>query len=156
MAAPPVGIDLLVFIREDRLKSSTMQVQFDDIAGGEPLLRQVREEEFVDHSCACHPNGALLLSGRMRGHNHAAGDAIGSHRDLRAIIEAARCPAFGSLLCLIRWEVQPRLNQRMIEQVIVFPAGDKREASHIGEHSPVPILAVEARASCVLVEVGGL
>jgi hypothetical protein len=31
----------------------------------------------------------------------------------------------------------------MIEQVIVFPAGHKREPSHIGEHGPIAILAIE-------------
>jgi hypothetical protein len=39
MAAPPVRVDLLVFIREHRLKGTTMQVQFDDIAGREGVLR---------------------------------------------------------------------------------------------------------------------
>jgi hypothetical protein len=39
MAAPPVGIDLLVFIRERRLKGTAMQVQLDHIAGGEGVRR---------------------------------------------------------------------------------------------------------------------
>jgi hypothetical protein len=41
MAAPAVGIDLLVFIREHRLKGPTMQVHLNDIAGGKCLLGQV-------------------------------------------------------------------------------------------------------------------
>jgi hypothetical protein len=41
--------------------------------------------------------------------------------------------------------VQPPLNQRMIEQVIVFAAGHKREASHISEHSSIAILPVKAQ-----------
>ncbi len=33
--APSVGVDLLIFIRERWLKGATMQVQLDDIGGGE-------------------------------------------------------------------------------------------------------------------------
>jgi hypothetical protein len=50
MAAPSVGIDLLVFIRQDWFKGPAMQVQLDHIAGSESVLRQVREEQFVDHA----------------------------------------------------------------------------------------------------------
>jgi len=85
----------------------------------------------------------------MGRHDHAAGCLIGSHRDLGAIIETARCLALGTLLELIGGQVQARLNQRMIEQVIVFAARHKRERGHIGEHDPVAILPVEPRASCV-------
>ena len=67
-----------------------MQVQLDHIAGGEGVLGQIRKEQFVDHPCACHPNGTLLLSGRMRGHDHAVGHSLGSYRNLGAIVEAAR------------------------------------------------------------------
>jgi hypothetical protein len=62
MAAPSVGIDLLVFIGERRLKSSTMQVQFDDIASGEPLLWQVGEEKFVDDARTCDAHRAFLFA----------------------------------------------------------------------------------------------
>lgn len=48
MATPPVGIGLLVFIGEQGLKGTTMQVQPDHIAGGEGVLRKTGEEEFVD------------------------------------------------------------------------------------------------------------
>ena len=54
------------------------------------------------------------------------------------------CP----LLHLIRWQVQPCRNLRMIEQAVVFATGDKREASQVRQHSSVPILAVEAQ-QCV-------
>ncbi len=144
MTAPAVWVLLLVFIGEDRGVSPAMQVQLDHIAGGEGVLWQIREEQFVDHPCACHPNGTLLLSGRMRGHDHAAGHSLGSYRNLGAIVEAARHLTFGTLLDLIGRQVQARLKPRMIEQVIVFATGDKGEPSHIGEHGPVAILSIEA------------
>jgi len=43
--------------------------------------------------------------------------------------------------------VQPRLNERVIEQAIVFAARHKREASHIGKHSSRAILPIEPRAA---------
>jgi hypothetical protein len=48
--------------------------------------------------------------------------------------------------------VQTRLNERMIEQVIVFATGHKREPSHIREHCPIPILSVEPQQGAFLWE----
>ncbi|GHO87007.1 hypothetical protein KSZ_50130 [Dictyobacter formicarum] len=48
MRAPPVGIDFLIFIGKGRLKGATMQIQLDDIAGGECLRREIGEKELVD------------------------------------------------------------------------------------------------------------
>lgn len=79
----------------------------------------------------------------MGGHDHTAGDTLGSHRDLGAIVETALHLTFGTLLELVGRQVQTRLNQRMIEQVIVFATGHKRETSHIGEHNPIAILSIE-------------
>ena len=89
----------------------------------------------------------------MSGDNHAVGRPLWPHRDLGAIIQAALHLTFGTLLELIRWQVQPCRNLRMIEQVVVFATGDKGEPSHIGEHGSVAILPVEARASCVKLRV---
>ncbi len=120
-----------------------MQIQLNDIAGGEGVLGPIREEEFVDDPCTCDPNRALFLPGRMCGDNHAAGHAIRSHRDLWAIEETACCLAFGTVLHLIGGQVQPCLNQRMIEQTIVFASRHIRKASEIGEHRPIAILPVK-------------
>jgi len=66
-----------------------MQVQFNDIAGGECALRKVGEEQFIHDACTRHANGTLLFPGRMRCHDHATAHAIGSHRYLWAVVEAA-------------------------------------------------------------------
>ena len=79
----------------------------------------------------------------MRRHDHAAGDALRSHRDLGAIVEATPHLTFGTLLELIRRRVQACLNERMIKQVIVFATGHKGEPGHIREHGPVAILSIE-------------
>jgi hypothetical protein len=119
-----------------------MQIQLNNGGSGERVLWEMGEEEFVDDSRPRDAHRALLFPSRMRGYHHTAGYAIGSHRDLGAIVEAAPHLTFGTLLKLIGGQVQPRLNQRMIEQVIVFAARHQREPSHIGEHGPVAILPI--------------
>src|SRR5512135_2454434 len=120
-----------------------MQVQFDDIASGEGLLWQIREEEFVDDARARDANLALLLTGRMGRYHHAAGHTLSSHRHLWAVVEAAHQLTFGSLLDLIGGQVQTRLDQRVIEYAVVFAASDKGEPRHIREYGPGAILPVE-------------
>ena len=114
MATPPVGIDLLVFIGEQRLKGTTMQVQLDHIAGGEGALRKVGKEEFVDDACARDSDGTFLFRGWMGSHDHSAQHASRSHRYLWTVVETSDHLAFWALLELIRGEVQTRLDQRMV------------------------------------------
>jgi hypothetical protein len=87
--APAVGVDFLILIRERGLKGAAMQIQLDDIGSGEGLLRQVGEEEFVNDACTCDTNRTFLFAGWMGGHHHAAGRVLGSHWDLRAVVDAA-------------------------------------------------------------------
>jgi hypothetical protein len=49
-----------------------VQVQLDDIGGGECVLRQVGEEEFVDNACTYDANRTLLFVSGMGRHHHAA------------------------------------------------------------------------------------
>ncbi len=53
VATPTIGLLLLIFVSQRRLKSTAMQIQFDDIRRSERLLWQVREEEFVDDARTC-------------------------------------------------------------------------------------------------------
>jgi hypothetical protein len=98
VTTPTIRVNLLVFIRECRLKGSAMQGQLDHIACGEGVLWQIGEKQFGDDSCACHPNRALFLPSRVRGDDDATGHAIGSHQDLWTIGEAAHHLTFGTLL----------------------------------------------------------
>src|SRR5712671_5164533 len=86
VAAPAIGVDFLILIGKRWFKGATMQVQFDNISSSEGLLRQVAEKEFVDHTRPREANGTLLLASRMSGNDHTAGDALGSHRHLGAIV----------------------------------------------------------------------
>jgi hypothetical protein len=129
-----------------------MQVELDDIGGGKPLLRQISEKEFVHNTRTRDTNRTLLVASLMRGHHHAAEDAIGSHWDLWAIVEAAHHLANFPLLKLIGRQVQTRLHERMIECGVLFASGHEREACHIGEHSPSAILSVESEQGTCLWE----
>src|SRR5260221_3868170 len=63
MRAPAIRLDLLVLIKKRRLKGPAMQIQFDDIGGGECLLRQGCGEEFVDDTSTRDANRTLLFRG---------------------------------------------------------------------------------------------
>jgi hypothetical protein len=88
----------------------------------------------------------------MRCHDHAAEHPLGSHRDLWAVVEAADHLAFGTLLELIGWEVQTRLDPWMIESGVLFATGHKSETGQIGEHGPGAILSIEAEEGTFLRE----
>jgi hypothetical protein len=79
VAAPPIGVDFLIPIGKRRLKGATMQIQLNDVRGGECALQQSGEEEFVNDPCARDANRALLFTSGMRCHDHAAQHALGSH-----------------------------------------------------------------------------
>src|SRR5262245_33492257 len=93
--APAVWVDLLVFIRERRLKGAAMQVEFDDVGGGKRLLRQGSEKELVDDACPRDAHRALLFAGGMGRDDHAAEDGLWPDRHIWAIVEAAGDLAFG-------------------------------------------------------------
>lgn len=82
-----------------------MQIQFDDIAGRECLLRQVGEEELVDEARTRDPNWAFLFASLIRGHDHTIPHALRPYWYLWAIVEAARHLTFWTLLELIWWKV---------------------------------------------------
>lgn len=105
VTTPTIRVDFLVFISQSRLKGTTMQIQLNDVSGGEGALREIGEEQFVDDARTCDANRALLFARRMRCHDHATPYAIGTHRNLWAVVETANHLAFRTLLELIRWQV---------------------------------------------------
>jgi len=150
VTTPPIGVDLLIFVRKLRFKGTAMQIQFDNVGSGEGLLWQGRPEQLVDHPCACDAHRTLLVAGWMGRHHHSAQHTLGSHRHRLAVIETAHHLAFRALLDLIGRKMETRLDERVIKNAVVFATGHKRQARHIGEHRPSAILAIEPRASCVL------
>ena len=78
-----------------------MQVQLDDIASADPLLREVGKEEFVGDVCPCDPNRALLFEGLDALQRSRGRARLGPHWHWRTVVEAAHQQAFRALLELI-------------------------------------------------------
>ncbi len=141
--APAIGVLFPILICQSRFKGATMQIPFDDIGSSKPLLRQIGEEEFVDHSRTRDANGALLFASWMSGHHHPARHTERSHWHFWTVVEAAHHLAFRALLELIGGQVQTRLDERMIKHGVLFATGHKGEASQVGQHGPGAILSIE-------------
>src|SRR5216684_8302927 len=94
MRTPAVGVLLPVFVGKHRFKGTTMQVEGHYIGGGEGVLRQLREKEFVDQALASVTDAALCLGSRVGGHHDAAAAALWSHRHIGAVIELAHQATF--------------------------------------------------------------
>ena len=88
----------------------------------------------------------------MRCHDHATAHAIGSHRYLWAVVEAANHLTFRTLLKLIGRQVQACLNERMIEHAVFFATGHKGKAGQIGEHRSGAVLAIKPQQGVFLWE----
>ena len=141
-----------IIVCQSRLKGAAMQIPLDDIGGSERPLRQIGEEEFGDDVRTRDTDGTLLLVGWMGGHHHAAEHALGSQRHLWAVVEAAHHLAFRALLVLIWWQVQTRLDERMIEQRVLFASCHESEVSQVGEHGSRAIWSVEPKPGALLRE----
>ncbi len=83
-------------------------------------------------------------------YHHAADHTLRPHRNIPAVVEAAHHLAFWTLLELIGWQVQARLDERMIEHGVLFAAHHEREACQIGEHGPRAILPIEPEHGALL------
>jgi hypothetical protein len=153
--APPIGVLFPILIGKRWLKGAAMQIQLNDVRGGECLLRQGGEEEFVDDPCSGDPNGTLLVAGRMRGHYHPASHVCRPYWHLRTIVEAPHGLTFRALLRLIRRQVETRLHERVSEHGVLLTAGHKGEAGQIRKHGSCALLAIEPEERTPLRELVG-
>ena len=87
VTTPAVGILLLVFIGEHCFKGATMQVKRHHVGGGECVLREIGEKEFVDHPLADVTDAALFLGCWVGSHHDTAAGARLPHRDIGAVVE---------------------------------------------------------------------
>ena len=129
-----------------------MQIQFDDIASREGLLRQRGEEQFVDDTRTREANRTLLVVGWMSRHHHAAPHPLWSHRYRIAVVETADQLAFRALLALIWGEMQTRLDERMIKDGVVFSSCYTGKANQVGQHGSSAILTVKPEQSVLFRE----
>ena len=156
MAGPPVGVLFLVFIRQRCFKGTTMQIQFNDVRGGERLLRQAGEEEFIDYPSTRDPNWTLLFASWMGRDHYTTQDAIRPHRHSRAVVERAHHATLWVGQMLIGRQIQTRLDLGSLQEVILFAAHHKRQSGQIGENRSRPILSIQAKQNTLFGVVMGL
>src|ERR1700737_2480150 len=89
VAAPTIRVLFPILISQSRLKGPTMQIQLDDIGGGERPLWQIREEKFVDNARTCDAHRTFLFACGMGRYHHAARHALRSHRHAWTVVETA-------------------------------------------------------------------
>src|SRR2546429_9806845 len=64
-----------------------MQVECHHIGGGERVLRQMSEKEFVDDAIASVTDAALFRGRWMGGHHDTATHPLWPHSDIGAVVE---------------------------------------------------------------------
>src|SRR5205814_2098276 len=142
MRTPSVGVLLLVFIGKYWFKGPTMQVECHHIGGGERVLRELSEKEFVDDTIVSVTDAALFLGSPVGGHHNAAAHALWPHSYIGAVVELAHQVTFRAAELLVGRQVQTALDLWPIQHRVIFAAHDKREACQIGDDGPCPILPI--------------
>src|SRR6266536_369730 len=143
MRTPAIGILFAILIAERRFKGTTMQIQRHDISSGEGLLRQLRQEQFVDEFAAFDTNAVLCWPRRMGRHHQAAALPTRAHRHVRAVIERADQATFRARELLIGRQVQARLDDRQVKDPIVFASHHEGETEQIGQDGSGPIQPIK-------------
>ncbi len=136
-----------------------MQVERHHIRGGEGVLRQIGQQEFIDNSVTGEPDLALLLFpgwGWMSGHDDTNERSSLGQALVWAVVERVADSTFCTKEVLIGRQVQARLDVGAIEDAVVFAASDIREIVHIADDRPGAILAIEAQQCSLGGKVVGL
>ncbi len=120
-----------------------MQVKRHHVGGGEGVLREIGEKEFVDHPLAGVTDAALFLGCWVGGHDDTAAGARLAHRDIGAVVELPHQATFWAAELLVSWQVQTALDRLLIQHAVIFAAHDEGEACQIGDDSPCSILSVQ-------------
>jgi hypothetical protein len=145
MRDPTVRILLGVFVGENRLESSPVQVQTDDISRSEGDLRQGREEEFIHDAISCHPNWGRFLGRRMGSNDDSHREFCPGQGNIRTIEESTAGSGFRMGSDLIRRLSQTSLDGRQIQQTVVFATRDVAVATacQIDHHRKISILPIQ-------------
>ena len=141
---PTVRLLFLILIREDGLKSPTMQVQCHHIGRSKRLPRQGGVEELVDDLTTRRADLGAAFGRRMRGDDDPCAGPCRSQLQIRAVKEGARGSCFRMRRLLVRWLGQAGLHLWQIEEIIVLAAHDVSQSSQIGHNRSIAILSIQA------------
>jgi hypothetical protein len=133
---------LLIFIGENALERSPVQVEIHYIGRGEPAWWQGRVEQLVDDPATRGANFGAGLGRRMRGDDDPSAWSCRGQKQIRAVKERSAGSCFGVGGLLVRWQGQAGLHLRELEEIIVLAAHDVGHSSQIGQNGPIAILAI--------------
>src|SRR6266516_5938814 len=136
MTTPAVRILLLVFIGKDGGVSTTMQVECHHVGGGERLLREIGQEQFVDNSGAFDAHPALRFPGWMGCHDDITPLSLWSYSYVRTIVERAHQGTFRAAKLLIGGKMQTHMDMRGRKLDVPFAPRNARETSHRQQERP--------------------
>ncbi len=133
----------LIFIPQNALEPSSMQVEIHHIGRSECTLWQDRKEQFVDHLAPRGPDRRSGGSRRMGCDDHPDARSCRGQKQVWAVKECSTGSRFGIGGLLIGWLGQASLHLRQIEQIVVPAAHHIGQASQIYHDSPIAILAIQ-------------
>ena len=87
-----------------------MQIQRHDITGRQRVLRQGRQEEFINDARTGDADPTLGCPGGMRCHNEPTPHPLRPQRQVRTVVEGTYHPAFWVSQVLIRGQFQTSLD----------------------------------------------
>src|SRR5258708_39259943 len=110
MRTPAIRILLLIFIRENALECSPVQVEIHHIGRGERAWRQGCVEQLIDHLATRGADHSLGLGSRMRGDDDPCARSGWGQKQIRASKECPTGPRFGMGRLLVWWQGQTGLD----------------------------------------------
>jgi hypothetical protein len=143
---PPIGVVLLLFIRENRLTGATMQGHIEHIVGAECWSGQSRGEHVGDHLCPSFTHRGGSSRGGTGGHQHADHRSRRRKRNVRARTERAGHLAFRMHAGRSRRPGQDGVYGRQVEHLGVRVARTHAQVrlQHIDKRSGSPREAIQA------------
>src|SRR4051794_38373331 len=94
MGTPPIRILLVIFISQNFLKRSSMQVEIQHIRGQKSRRGKRTDKQLVDHPVTLDTHRGGRGGGAMGGHHKTHSGTGWRQGDLRAIVKSTRHPAF--------------------------------------------------------------
>ena len=143
MTTPAIRVLLQVFIGQGIFKGAAMQIQGHDITRRERVLRQLRQEEFIDDASTGNADPALRRPGGMGRDHHSAPESRRPDGYIRAVVKGAYHLAFRSAELLVWGEVQAGLDLGSVKELVVLASHHIREASQVSYDGSRAILPIQ-------------
>ena len=147
MGTPSVGILLPIFIGQDCLKRSSMQVEVKHIRGGKRRRGKGADKQFIDHAITLDADFGRRGSDGMSGHHQTYTGSGWRQRNGWAIVKSAGHPTFRMDAHLIRCMGKHLCDDLQIQEGVVTAARNhpKTSGENIDEWSRVAIKSIQTK-----------